>query len=148
MYWTNSHLHKKFSQKQIEKIHEHVAKGEVDELEKIEDTRLLLSRNKDGVSPILHAATLGQLSVVNMLLNKVPQIVRTTDPVRKLIFDMNRLDSINQEGRGPLHWAFRCEDEEIREQMVSLLMSKGADKGLRDLVNIRIGSNEGKPKVE
>ena len=33
-----------------------------------------------------------------------------------------------------LHWASRCEDQELREQMVSLLNSKGADKSAKDLV--------------
>ena len=33
-----------------------------------------------------------------------------------------------------LHWASRCEEEELREQMVTLLNSKGADKSAKDSV--------------
>ena len=47
----------------------------------LQETNLLLSRDKDGVSPILKAAELGNLGMVNMLITKVPQVVKTSDSV-------------------------------------------------------------------
>ena len=48
-----------------------------------QDSRLLLSRDSAGVSPILRAARLGQLNIVNLILTKLPQAVKTTDLVLK-----------------------------------------------------------------
>lgn len=103
--------------KQIENVHDLVVKLDTDALSKIEETNLLLSRDKEGVSPILKAAELGNLGMVNMLITRVPQSVKTSDST----------------GRNVLHWASRCSDPEIRDQMVSLLTSKGADKNAKDL---------------
>ena len=44
-----------------------------------QDTRLLLSRDSDGVSPILKAAKLGHLNIVNLILTKLPQAVKSAD---------------------------------------------------------------------
>ena len=71
----------------------------------LKDINLLLSRDKCGMSPILKAAELGHLGVVNMIISKTPQSVKTTD----------------ESGRNVLHWAARCRDDEIREQLNSLL---------------------------
>ena len=40
-----------------------------------------------------------------------------------------------QAGRTALHWASRCGDLDLRDQLVSLLTSKGADKNAKDSVN-------------
>ena len=85
--------------KQIENVHDLVMKSDTDALSKIEvfdqsltvhknklysqETNLLLSRDKDGVSPILKAAELGNLGMVNMLITKVPQVVKTSDSVSR-----------------------------------------------------------------
>ena len=63
----------------------------------LQETNLLLSRDKDGVSPILKAAELGNLGMVNMLITKVPQVVKTSDSVSgkkigKIILNIFYLD--------------------------------------------------------
>ena len=83
-------------QKQISEIHDNVTKGEVDVLANVQackdyqecnskllvqDTRLLLSRDYAGVSPILKAAKLGHLNIVNLILTKLPQAAKSTDSV-------------------------------------------------------------------
>ena len=40
-----------------------------------------------------------------------------------------------QAGRTALHWASRCGDLDLRDQLISLLTSKGADKNAKDSVN-------------
>ena len=76
------------------------------------------------MAPILKASERGDLGVVNLLLTKVPQAVKTTD----------------QAGRTALHWASRCGDLDLRDQLVSLLTSKGADKNAKDSVNCSASS--------
>lgn len=71
-------------QKQIEEVHEFVGKSDTEALSKIEDTSLLLGRDKEGASPILRAAEAGDLGLVNTLLTRVPQAAKTTDQVRAL----------------------------------------------------------------
>lgn len=88
----------------------------------LKDINLLLSRDKCGMSPILKAAELGHLGVVNMIISKTPQSVKTTD----------------ESGRNVLHWAARCRDDEIREQLNSLLSSKGANRNAKDMVKYAI----------
>ena len=98
--------------KQIDEVHELVGKGDSEGLMKIEDTNLILSRDEKGVSPIMKAVEQGNLGLVNLLLSRVPHAAKTTD----------------NHGRTTLHWASKCQDEEIREQLSVLLISKGADK--------------------
>ena len=88
--------------KQIENVHDLVVKLDTDALSKIEvlinlsymyfvrslyqETNLLLSRDKEGVSPILKAAELGNLGMVNMLITRVHQSVKTSDSVSTFIY--------------------------------------------------------------
>ena len=71
-------------QKQIEEVHDFVGKSDTEALSKIEDTSLLLSRDKEGASPILRAAEAGDLGLVNILLTRAPHAAKTTDQVRSL----------------------------------------------------------------
>ena len=48
---------------------------------KCQDQNLLLSRDAEGASPLLVAAKLGNSSIVNVILSKVPQAIKTTDKV-------------------------------------------------------------------
>ena len=48
---------------------------------KLQDQNLLLSRDADGASPLLLAAKMGNSSIVNIILSKVPQAIKTTDKV-------------------------------------------------------------------
>ena len=50
-------------------------------MSKLQDQNLLLSRDADGASPLLLAAKLGNSSIVNIILSKVPQAIKTTDKV-------------------------------------------------------------------
>ena len=93
-----------------------VLQGNTEAVAALADPRLLFARDTVGVAPILRAARLANLDMVNLILGKLPQAVKTTDP----------------EGRTPLHWAYRCEDGLGRERMVGLLQSKGADRGAKD----------------
>ena len=68
-------------QKQIEEVHDLIGKSDIEALSKIENTSLLLARDKEGASPILRAAEAGDIGLVNILLTRVPQAVKTTDQV-------------------------------------------------------------------
>ena len=93
-----------------------VLQGNTEAVAALTDPRLMFARDTLGAAPILRAARLANLDMVNLILGKLPQAVKTTDP----------------EGRTPLHWAYRCEDGLGRERMVGLLQSKGADRGAKD----------------
>ena len=97
-----------------------IKNSDTDGVNKIEDTNILLARDKTGSSPIMRAAESGDLGMVNVLMTRVPQSVKTTDTA----------------GRTVLHYAARCRDDDIREQLTTLLISKGADKNAKDLVNL------------
>ena len=68
-------------QKQIEEVHDFIRKSDIEALSKIENTNLLMARDKEGASPILRAAEAGDIGLVNILLTRVPQAVKTTDQV-------------------------------------------------------------------
>ena len=51
---------------------------------KFQDPNLLLARDADGASPLLLAAKLGNSSLVNVILSKVPQAIKTTDKVKTI----------------------------------------------------------------
>ena len=102
--------------KEVEEAVGLVLQGNTEAVAALADPRLMFARDTLGVAPILRAARLANLDMVNLILGKLPQAVKTTDP----------------EGRSPLHWAYRCEDGLGRERMVGLLQSKGADRGAKD----------------
>ena len=102
--------------REVEEVVGLVLQGNTEAVAALTDPRLLFARDTVGVAPILRAARLANLDMVNLILGKLPQAVKTTDP----------------EGRTPLHWAYRCEDGLGRERVVGLLQSKGADRGAKD----------------
>ena len=83
-----------------------------------QDVSLLMSRDPTGAPPLLKAARLGNSKIVEHILGRAPQAVRSTDP----------------DGRGPLHWTQACTDQDARITMTDLLQARGADKNMKDLV--------------
>ena len=102
--------------REVEEVVGLVLQGNTDAVAALSDPRLLFARDTVGVAPIQRASRLANLDLVNLILGKPPQAVKTTDP----------------EGRTPLHWAYRCEDGLGRERIVGLLQAKGADRGAKD----------------
>ena len=96
----------------IDEVHEYVSQNNSEALAKVEDNNLLLSRDEAGVSPILKASEQGNVGLVNLILSRVGQAAKTVD----------------HHGNTALDYALKCSDEEIREQLTQLLVSKGADK--------------------
>ena len=70
-----------FSNIDVSKYFPPLRTGRDVDLTKFQDQNLLLSRNADGASPLLLAAKLGNSSIVNIILSKVPQAIKTTDKV-------------------------------------------------------------------
>ena len=60
--------------------------------------------------------------------------VSRSSPI-SLLSSIDEIAFLAQAGRTALHWASRCGDLDLRDQLVSLLTSKGADKNAKDSVN-------------
>ena len=102
--------------KEVEEAMTLVLQGDTEGVAAVTDPRLLVARDTTGTAPIHRAARLAHLEIVSLILAKLPQAVKTVDPL----------------GRTPLHWAYRCEDGLGRERVVGLLQAKGADRGAKD----------------